>query len=192
MQTQNISGGFMPLQQLQKIAQEKMRQKKQEYFQKHNIPQSVNNPNKLVVQPKIHNKYQVNKDTIFYIKFGIYFKKQEQDRIIVVDYDKANKQIQNHWLKFRMWSYEECNRLKESCCQQDQYRNYVYNKSKLFRTKIKYLLLDWSFKQNNPDMKLMHVNNILSDESINDFMNLHPNILFYIESELNSILQANG
>lgn len=183
---------FMPLQKLQAMAKQQIQKKRQEYYAQHNIPMNNNNNNpKMVVQPKLYNKYQINKDTIFYIKFGIAYIKEQQDRLIIVQYDKSNKEVENHWLKFRMWSYQQCNRLKDSCCEQDMYKNYIYNKTKLFRTKIKYLLLDWSFKESNPDMKLMHVNGILSDQSINDFMNLHPNILFHIESELNKILENN-
>ena len=54
------------------------------------------------------------------------------------------------------------------------------------------LLLDWSFKENNPDMRLMHINGILADESIKLFMNLHPNILFYVEERLRDILELNN
>lgn len=176
------NNGFTPLQQLQRRARQQMAKQKQ---------QSVANSN-LVIQPKIYNKYQVSKDTIFYIKFGVYFSQEQQQRLLITDYDKSNSGIQNHWMKFRMWTYEESHRIKDSCCQLDQYRNYVYNKSKLFKTKIKILLLDWSFKQINPDMKLMHVNGILSDQSIADFMSLHPNILFHVQSKLNSVLQANS
>ena len=131
----NVIHGFVPLEQLQKMAQQKIRQN-----QNKQQPQ-----NKLVVENKIFNKYQITKDSTFFIKFGIYFKKQQQDRLIITQYDKSNKQIQNHWLKFRMWTYQQYNRFKDSCCQLDQYRNYIYNKSKLFKMKIKNLLLDWSF-----------------------------------------------
>ena len=90
-----------------------------------------------------------------------------------------------------MWTYQESNNWKTSCMQLDQYKNYVYNKNKLFRVKIKNLLLDWSFKENDPTMRLMHVNGILSDQSIKLFMNLHPNILFHIQDKLKDILQYN-
>lgn len=183
---ENKLKGFIPLQQLQRMAQEKMRQQKEKAIQK---PQQ--NTNKLVVDTGIFNKYQITKDSTFYIKFGIEFIEQQQDRIVITQYDKANTNIQNHWLKFRMWSYQECNRFRDLCCQQDQYRNYVYNKTKLFKMKVKHLLLDWSFKQSDPNMRLMHVNGILSDQSIDDFMRLHTNILFYVQRQLNNVLQAN-
>ena len=121
--------GFIPLQQLQRIAQQKMKQKKQQQT----VMQSQQNPNKLVVDKKIFNKYQITQDTIFYIKFGIAFIKQQQNRIVIVQYDKGDNRIQNHWLKFRMWTYQQCNRFKDLCCEQDQYKNYIYNKSKLFK-----------------------------------------------------------
>lgn len=176
--------GFIPLQQLQIMAQQQMQQQKEK--------QIINiNQNKLVVENQIFNKYQITKDSIFYIKFGVSFVKEEEDRIIIVQYDKSLSDIQNHWLKFRMWTYQQCNKFKDMCCEQDQYKNYVYNKSKLFKTKIKNLLLDWSFKQSDPNMRLMHVNGVLSDQSINDFMRLHTNILFYVQKQLNNVLQAN-
>lgn len=178
--------GFIPLQQLQKMAQQQMKQRRQKA-----IMQPQQNTNKLVVDKKIFNKYQITKDTTFYIKFGIAFIKQQQNRIVIVQYDKANSQIQNHWLKFRMWTYQQYNKFRDLCCEQDQYRNYVYNRSKLFKMKIKHLLLDWSFKQSDPNMRLMHVNGILSDQSIDDFMRLHTNILLHVQNQLNNVLQAN-
>lgn len=183
---ENKLKGFIPLQELQRMAQEKIRQQKEKAIQN---PQQ--NTNKLVVDTDIFNKYQITKDSTFYIKFGIEFIEQQQDRIVITQYDKSNTNIQNHWLKFRMWSYQECNSFRDLCCQQDQYRNYVYNKTKLFKMKVKHLLLDWSFKQSDPNMRLMHVNGILSDQSIDDFMRLHTNILFYVQRQLNNVLQAN-
>lgn len=185
MQDKKNLKGFIPLQQLQRMAQQKMKKQKE-----NSVSQSVNS-NKLVVDKAVYNKYQIGKDSIFYIKFGVSFIKQQQDRMIIVQYDKANQDIQNHWLKFRMWTYQQCNKFRDLCCQQDQYRNYVYNKSKLFKMKIKHLLLDWSFKDEQPTMRLMHVNGILSDQSIDDFMRLHTNILFYVQRQLNNVLQAN-
>ena len=90
-----------------------------------------------------------------------------------------------------MWTYQQYNKFRDLCCEQDQYRNYVYNRSKLFKMKIKHLLLDWSFKQTDPNMRLMHVNEILSDQSIDDFMRLHTNILLHVQNQLNNVLQAN-
>lgn len=177
--------GFVPLQELQKMAQEKIKQKREAI--------NVNlNKDKLVIDKKIYNKYQIRKDTYFYIKFGIYFTQQQQQTLHLVQYDKSDRSIENHWLKFRLWTYQQSCKIKDSCCQQDQYRNYVYNKAKLFKTKIKYLLKDWSFKDSDANMKLLHVNQILSDQSLNDFMNLHPQILFYIQQQLNVFLQGRN
>lgn len=180
----NMMNGFIPLQQLQKMAQQQIHNQQQNQVKQ--ISQ-----NNLVVQPTIFNKYQVTKDSIFYIKFGIQFIEQEQDRIVIVQYDKANPNIENHWMKFRMWNYQQYNSFRDACCQLDQYKNYIYNRPKLFKIKIKHLLLDWSFKQSDPNMKLMHVNGILSDQSIDDFMRLHTNILMYVQRQLNNVLQAN-
>lgn len=175
--------GFIPLEQLQKLAQKKIEEQKQ----KINVDL---NTDKLVIDKKIYNKYQVHKDTCFYIKFGVCFVQQQEKMLYIVQYDKSNRNIENHWLKFRLWTYQQSCKIKDSCCQPDQYRNYVYNKAKLFKTKIKYLLKDWSFKETDPNMKLLHVNQVLSDQSLNDFMNLHPQILFYIQQQLNVFLQG--
>ena len=157
-----------------------------------NLPSNVKQPQQIqttkMPQSHIFSKYQIRQDTCFYIRFGVTW---IDDRIVVVKQDKLNPDIESHWMKFRMWSYEQCNKIKNNCCQLDQYKNYVYNKTKLFKQSVKYLLLDWSFGINNPNMRLMHVNKILSDESISLFMNMHPNILFYIQNKLKGILQGN-
>ena len=217
MQNQN---GFIPLQQLQAMARQKMGgkqpqlqprphipcppkpddydassfygdniKKKQSQQKKENLTTSNQSLAKNVMpQSHIYSKYEVKQDTVFYIRFGITF---VDDRLVVCEQDKLNKNIQSHWLKFRMWTFEQCNEIKNRCCQLDRYKNYIYNKVKLFRQQLKYLLLDWSFGINDPNMKLMHVNKILSDQSINLIMNMHPNILFFIEDSLKDVLQGN-
>lgn len=139
-------------------------------------------------QSHIYSKYEIRQDTMFYIRFGITW---SDERLIVCEQDKLNKDVQSHWLKFRMWTFEQCNQIKNKCCQLDQYRNYVYNKVKLFRNQLKYLLVDWSFGVNDSNMRLMHVDKVLSDQSINLIMNMHPNILFFVQESLKDILQGN-
>ena len=205
--------GFIPLDKIQQQAKKQLNQTANTSYteMKKNVQVNNNslnvdnknqinnymNPNnpKLVYDKRIFTKYQVTPQTCFYIKFGLMWlnqqNNQQMDRLLITQYDKSNSQIQCHWLKFRMWTYQESNNWKTSCMQLDQYKNYVYNKNKLFRVKIKNLLLDWSFKENDPTMRLMHVNGILSDQSIKLFMNLHPNILFHIQDKLKDILQYN-
>lgn len=219
--------GFIPLQQLQAMAKQKMggkqpqiqpRQptpcppkpsdmKNSSFYgdrQDSQIPNKTTNNNNIksvtvqktekqqlltkLPQSHIFSKYQIKQDTNFYIRFGVAF---YQDRLIVVQQDKLNPNIESHWLKFRMWSYQQCNRIKNNCCQLDRYKNYIYNKTKILKQSVKYLLLDWSFGIKDPNMKLMHVNKVLSDQSIALFMNMHPNILFYIQDKLKGILQGN-
>lgn len=185
--------GFLPLEELERIAKEKQNN-------------SINKPNeflnikkenpKLVYDKKIYTKYEVRPDTFFYIKFGLKWLNESDDeeskRLIIAKYDKSEKNIECHWMKFRMWTYEESNFWKNQCTEMDAFKNYVFNKNKLFKIKIKNLLIDWSFKEEDVKMSLMHVNNILSDESINLFMNLHPNILFYVDEKLRDILELNN
>ena len=153
-----------------------------------------NNP-KLVYDKRLFTKYEITPQTYFYVKFGLKWLNDEDneqsDRLIITQYNKADKSIQCHWLKFRMWTFEQSNNWKSQCTQLDQYKNFVFNKNKLFRTKIRNLLIDWSFKEKQPDMRLMHVNGILADQSIKLFMNLHPNILFFVQDRLRDILQSN-
>lgn len=150
---------------------------------------------KLVYDKRLFTKYQITPQTYFYIKFGLkwlnWTDSQQSDRLIVTQYNKSDTSIQCHWLKFRMWTFQESNNWKSQCTQLDQYKNFIFNKNKLFKTKIKNLLIDWSFKEKESDMRLMHVNGILADESIKLFMNLHPNILFYVQDKLRDILQSN-
>lgn len=205
--------GFIPLQELQALARQKMNGKQpvlqqrpvltcppkpDEYnsnenkYEKSNTTisdknQLLTNSNKMP-QSHIYSKYQVRQDSFFYIRFGL---TQMDGRIIVVEQDKLNKSIESHWLKFRIWTYQQSCKLKSDSCQLDKYNNYIYNKVKLFRLKLKYLLVDWSFGVKDSNMKLMHVDKILSDQSINLIMNLQPNILFHIQEQLKNILQGN-
>lgn len=181
--------GFLPLDQLEKIAENAKNE-----IEKKIIEQKVEN-SKIVYDKKLYTKYEVTPETFFYVKFGLKWLTEEDgeenDRLIITDYDKLNEDIESHWLKFRMWTYEESNNWKNKCTELDAFKNYIFNKNKLFKIKIKNLLLDWSFKDGDPNMRLMHVNGMLADESLNLFMNLHPNILFYVEDKLRDILELN-
>ena len=191
MNNENINEkGFLPLEELEKMAREQHEKIKKEAIQK-----PIENP-KLVYDKKLYTKYEVRPDTTFYIKFGLKWLDEtdyeENKRLIVTQYDKSNNNIECHWMKFRMWTYEESNNWKNACTELDAFKNYIFNKNKLFKVKVKNLLLDWSFKEDNPDMRLMNINGILADESINLFMNLHPNILFFVDDKLRDILELNN
>lgn len=180
--------GFVPLQELQQ--QFKKKKQQQEVIERQKVQ-------KVKFDKKIYSKYQITPQTFFYIKFGLYWLNDSQeydqpDRLVIKQYDKLNPNIQSHWMKFRIWTYEQSCKWKSLSTQIDVYKNYVFNKNKLFRTKIRNLLIDWSFKQDNPDMRLMHVNGVLADQSLNLFMNLHPNILFHVQNKLRQVLQYNG
>ena len=145
----------------------------------------------LDVKPRIYQKYEITPDSCFYIKFGIKFIKDEIDpaieRLVVCEYDKLNPDVTSYWLKFRMWNYPEEQEWKKAATEQNQFKDYVINRTKLNEIKVRNLLLSWNFEET----KLVHVNKYLCDESYKDFTQLHPNILKYVHLQLDNILDNN-
>lgn len=145
----------------------------------------------LDLKPKLYQKYEIKPDSYFYVKFGLKFLKDEMDenleRLVVVEYDKINKEIDNFWMKFRMWTFMEEQEWKNTCTEQNKNGDYLINRIKLNELKVRHLLLEWSFEEN----KLIHINKYLVDESHKDFLTLHPNILKYTYSQLDAILENN-
>lgn len=143
----------------------------------------VVNPGLFEIDPKADS---------FKIEFGL---KVKENRWIVIEkekIDKLDKNIQKHWVEFKMWSFDEEVELKKKAM--------IYNESKrmhfvdhdiLNEMKVRRLLKDWSFKDKNENLKIFHVNGWLVDESWGAFKNLHINICRYIIVRMNDILEYN-
>lgn len=142
------------------------------------------------IKPRTYRKYEISPESFFYIKFGVRYAVDEFDsscvRPIVRKFDKTNADIENYWLKFRMWNYLESESWRRASTERNQYGEYIVVRAKFNEMKVRNLLLEWSFDE----PKLMHCGGVLSDESYKSFTELHPNIVRYILSSLESILEG--
>ena len=144
-------------------------------------------PAKRVVFGK--SKYEVRPDTSFIVRFGI--KENGDGKFMPVTGDdmKYDPEVEEHWAKFRMWSYDEKVKWRTEFMEFNTLtRSGDVNVDKLNERKIRMLLLDWSFGNYGDDMKLLHCDGRLSEESYSLFLNLYPSIALEIVSLMNSIL----
>ena len=137
-------------------------------------------------------KYEVTKDTFFVIRFGLF--QMEDGRFIVIASDDVPKYegAEAHWVKFRMWRYDEELKWKASCLEYDsKMKGQVINIDKLNERKLKSLLLDWSFGEYEDRLKLLHCDGRLSDESYSLLMGMYPSIVNAIVNLMNDVLENN-
>lgn len=137
-------------------------------------------------------KYEVTPKSSFVISFGLL--QQQDGRFIPI---QAQKVVQYayaelHWVKFRMWRYNEELQWKKQCLQfNNSIKCHVMNNDKLNEKKIKNLMLDWSFGQHQDRLKMLHCDGVLSDESYKIFMGLYPSIANTIVTLMNNVLENN-
>lgn len=137
-------------------------------------------------------KYQVTKESDFLIKFGL---QQKEGRFIVVFRydDQIDREIQNHWVKFRMWNYMQQLEWKDKSMKFNvESRNFAIDVNQLNELKIRNLIKDWSFAKENDKFKLLHVGGYLSDQSYEMMKGFFPNIINAIINLMNEVLQNNG
>ena len=135
------------------------------------------------------SKYEVRPDTSFVVRFGIM---EDNDGKFFpvpanVMYDDPN--VEMHWVKFRMWTYDEKRKWKSECMDFNASKKALeVNVEKMNERKIRSLLLDWSFGKSGDDMKLLHCEGELSNESYSMFLNLYPSIANTIVDLMNTVL----
>jgi len=82
-------------------------------------------------------------------------------------------------------------KLRKQATQHHQESNTFYVDADLFNDlKVRFLLKDWSFGQIEPQMKLAHLNNALSDESFMMFKSFLPWIASAIIAKMNEVLEG--
>ena len=144
------------------------------------------------VSSRTPTRYEVGKDSTFVLHFGIVAK---EDRLVVIKVDDAvmTKGAEPHWVKFRMWQYPEELKWKNEATDFDaSKRVHTLNNDRLNELKLRNLLLDWSFGVQEPDLRLMHVNGLLSDESLKVFFALYPTVIRHIIDRMNEVLEYNA
>jgi len=133
-------------------------------------------------------KYEVTDQHIFKIEINLVFR---DGRWVIVD--SPGKKIETHEVVFRMWTYDEMVELRKMATNYDsQKRIHLTDNDVLNRLKVQRLVVSWTFDRDNPRLRLLHVNGILSDESWQAFAKLQPNIITYIFEEMNRVYEFNG
>jgi hypothetical protein len=160
------------------------------------IEEKQNNKNLKTKVVEEKSKYEIDKNTTFVIKFGIYF--ESNNNIIVIPHDRIEEiennikgvVIEKHWVKFRMWNFMESIDWRQECMDYNQsYRIFNVNQNKFNELKVRRLLLEWSFNEYDDRHKLFHINKQLTDESMGVIFNkLHPHIVKKIIELMNECL----
>ena len=152
-------------------------------------PSAPEKPKVSIPVPPSYTKYEVRPDSEFTVKFCLGF---DGDKIDVYK-EGTNLKIdglEEHWVKFRMWNYKEELAWKSQAMEFDPaVRFFKLNQNKLTDLKLRHLIKDWSFSMKDDKFKLLHVNGVLSDESYNIMMGLHPAILDYVVALMNDVLE---
>lgn len=135
-------------------------------------------------------KYEVTPETYFTVRFGLVERKDGGYYTVgggeLADYPEAEP----HWVKFRMWTYDEELRWKADCMEfNSQSKTQYINVERLNERKIRRLMLDWSFGEMEDRLKLLHCDGRLSDESYSMFRGLYPVIANRIVDMMNSVLE---
>ena len=137
-------------------------------------------------------KYEVTPETTFTVRFGLAAREDGGFYAINANAAKDNPEAEEHWVKFRMWTYDEELKWKADCMEFNaQSKTQYVNTDRLNEMKIKMLLLDWSFGGHEERLKLKHCDGRLSDESYSVFCGMYPVIIDSIIGLMNSILE-NG
>jgi len=137
---------------------------------------------KLLLDP---GKYELSENDTFKIEFSA---TKKQNRWIITEMVGRGAQ----WVEFKMWTFNEEIELRKMSTTFDMSkRMHLIDHDILNRLKIQRLMTSWSFEEDNPRLKLLHLNGILSDEGWEAFTRLHPNISRYIIEQMNTILEYN-
>lgn len=138
------------------------------------------------------SKYEVTPQSYFMIQFGLFQMEDGRFMPIKKDLVKEYKQSEYHWVKFRMWTYDEQLLWKAQCTEYNaNIKSQFVNNDKLNERKIKSLMLDWSFGEYSDRLKLLHCDGKLSDQSYNLFKGLYPSIANTIVDLMNLVLESN-
>jgi hypothetical protein len=132
-------------------------------------------------------KYEVTPEHTFAVTLYL---KSFKGRWIVLDNKAAGCDV--HQVVFRMWTFEEMIDMRRRATSIDPSKRVSVDVDMLNRLKIQKLLVSWTFDKDNPRLKAIHVNGILSDDSWRAFIKLSPNIIKRIMDEMNLVLESGG
>lgn len=133
-------------------------------------------------------KYEVTPETKF--KIQLYLKERDGRWVIMTG---AGKNIEEHEIVFRMWTYDEMVEMRKMSTAYDATkRMHTIDNDALNRLKVQKLMVSWTFDKDNVRLRIQHVNGVMTDESWTAFASLQPNITSYVIDEMNKIYEFNG
>jgi len=155
------------------------------------LEQNTSIPIKTTIPTIPSTKYELTKDSVFKVKFTIGF--DEFNNLGIVDEDLENyEKLEHHWVEFRMWTYGEEIQWRNQCISfSEENKMHVLDTMKFDELKIRNLIKCWSFEKAEAELKLLHINDYLVDESYNFVMNsLHHHIVKHIIDGMNQELDG--
>jgi len=132
--------------------------------------------------------YEITKETTFDVQ--IHLKKSGSRWVIQ---DRASSSGVTQKVVFRMWDYDEMVGMRKMSMSYDSVkRMHMIDNDALNRLKVQKLLISWTFGEDNPRLKLHHVQGAMTDESWEAFKRLQPNIITYILDRANGVYEFNA
>jgi len=133
-------------------------------------------------------KYESTPDATFDITIHL---NRHDKRWQVVN--EPGKGIETETVVMRLWSYDEMIDLRKKSTVYDIVkRSYSVDTDLLDRLKIQLLLVSWTFHNDNPRLKLHHINGILTDEAWKAVSRLQASILKHIIDSMNRVYEYHG
>lgn len=138
--------------------------------------------------PIYKSRWQLKKDESFRIRINL---EEIEGKRVHLTLEEGSPHTTEHWVEFKMWDYATMIALRKKATRHDKETNSFYVDSDLYNNlKIKHLLKDWSFGHEDSQMKIHHVNNVLTDESMQMFNSFFPWIANAIIFEMNKVLEG--
>lgn len=135
-------------------------------------------------------EFETKPTDIVMIKFGLRNKGNRWVAIDEKDIDTLDKTIEKHWFKFRIWNYgEETDIKKRSIVYSSEKRMNYTDYDIMNELKVRRLLLDWSLNGKNENLKLFYISGYMVDQSWEAFTRLNINIIRFIISKMNEVLE---
>jgi len=139
--------------------------------------------------PMYKSKWQLQENEKFRIRFNL--DEAEKKRIILLLEPTSDSNSVEHWVEFKMWDYNTMVHMRKTATKYHKESGSFYVDHDFFNDlKVKNLLVDWSFGQVDPHMKLNHQNNTLTDDSFKMFRSLYPWVVSSIINKMNVVLEG--
>ena len=139
--------------------------------------------------PIYKSRWQLQENETFRIRFNLDEVKNKRIRLHLDE--NKNTNTVDHWVEFKMWDYSVMIAMRKRATKYHKESGSFYVDHDLYNDlKIRSLLVDWSFAQLDPHMKIQHNNNSLSEDSFKMFRSLYPWVVTAIINKMNLVLEG--